>query len=159
MLTTKPPIVLAVMETPRGTALIQQLEAQGVRVMAVSRRDEARAILQGSPPVPIVLTDENLPDGNWRDVINDVAASGIPAEIVVCTSGPEQPLSLCFELLDHGALGLMAEPFDLDQLQWLINTATSRSKTFSRARRLWAAPVEDGIERSINIPPQPVGSA
>jgi DNA-binding NtrC family response regulator len=135
--TTKTPMVLAVMSPVRGSALIRQIEEQGVRVVTASGRAEARAILRAKPLLPIVLTDETLPDGDWRDVLRDVAASGVAAEIVVCTTGPEQPLTLCFELLDHGAFGLLAEPYDPDQLQWLINAATSRSKTLPRTPHAW----------------------
>jgi DNA-binding NtrC family response regulator len=115
------------MDPVRSRALIQHIEAQGVRVIAVAGRDEAQRILRGSPSVPMVLTDESLPDGDWRDVLHDVTAAGGHAAVVVCT-GPDQPLTLSFELLDRGAFGLLAEPFDRDQLQWLINTATSRSR-------------------------------
>jgi DNA-binding NtrC family response regulator len=121
--------VLAVVDPVRSRTLIQQIEAQGVSVIAVAGRDEAQRFLSSSPRVPIVLTDESLPDGDWRDVLQDVSASGVPAEVVVCT-GPDQSLTLCFELLDRGAFGLLAEPFDPDQLQWLINTATSRGRLY-----------------------------
>jgi DNA-binding NtrC family response regulator len=125
----KSPLLLAVMDPARSRALIRQIEDQGVFVIEAAGRDEARLILQSSPGLPIVLTDESLPDGDWRDVLQDVTASGQSAEVVVCT-GPEQSLTLCFELLDRGAFGLMAEPFDRDQLQWLINAATSRSRLY-----------------------------
>lgn len=117
------------MDPDRSRALIRQIEEQGVGVIAAAGRDEARTILQGSPHVPIVLTDESLPDGDWRDVLQDVAAAGVPAEVVVCTAS-SQSMTLCFELLDRGAFGLIAEPFDRDQLQWLINTATSRQRLY-----------------------------
>lgn len=125
----KTPMVLAVMDPNRSRALIQQIEEHGVGVIAASGRDEARSILQGSLRVPIVLTDESLPDGDWRDILQDVTAAGASAEVVVCT-GPHQSMTLCFELLDRGAFGLMAEPFDRDQLQWLINAATSRQRLY-----------------------------
>jgi DNA-binding NtrC family response regulator len=154
---TTDPIVLAVMNPIRGSALVQQIEEQGVQVVAAPGREEARAILQGGPPVTIVLTDETLPDGDWRDILRDVAASGVPAEIVVCTTGPEQPLTLSFELLDHGAFGLMAEPYDPDQLQWLINTATSRSKTLATRKASPAVPA-GSADRAVNLAQHLVGS-
>jgi DNA-binding NtrC family response regulator len=115
------------MNPVRSRALIEQIQDQGVSVLVASGRDEARDILQSSLQVPIILTDESLPDGDWRDVLHDVTAAGLSSEVVVCT-GPEQSLALCFDLLDRGAFGLMSEPFDRDQLQWLINAATSRSR-------------------------------
>ena len=117
------------MDPIRGRALIQQIEEHGASVIAASGRDEARSILQSSPWVPIVLTDESLPDGDWRDVLQDVTAAGLSAEVVVC-AGPSQSMTLCFELLDRGAFGLITEPFDRDQVQWLINTATSRCRLY-----------------------------
>ena len=129
MIAVKSPLVLAVMDPIRSRTLIQHMEDQGVTVIAASGRGEARSILLSSPRVPIVLTDESLPDGDWRDVLQDVAASGLSAEVVVCT-GSEQSMTLCFDLLDHGAFGLMSEPFDRDQLQWLVNAATSRSRLY-----------------------------
>jgi hypothetical protein len=89
-------------------------------------------------------------------VLRDVAASGVPAEIVVCTTGPEQPLTLSFELLDHGAFGLMAEPYDPDQLQWLINAATSRGKV--SARKAWSGLRAGCAEDAPSLPRVPVGS-
>jgi DNA-binding NtrC family response regulator len=129
LIAAKSPLVLAVMDPIRSRALVRQIEEQGVRVISVSGRDEAKRVLRSSPRVPIVLTDESLPDGDWRDVLQDVTASGVPAEVVVCT-GREQSLSLCFDLLDRGAFGMMAEPFDRDQLTWLINAATSRGRLY-----------------------------
>jgi DNA-binding NtrC family response regulator len=129
VIVAKSPLVLAVMDPLRSRSLIQQMEAQGINVIAATGRGEARTILLSSPRVPIILTDESLPDGDWRDVLQDVAASGLTAEVVVCT-GPEQSMTLCFDLLDHGAFGLMSEPFDRDQLQWLVNAATSRSRLY-----------------------------
>lgn len=158
MTPTKAPVVLAVTNRQGSSDLIQQIEQQGVHVIAVSRRDQARAVLQGNPRVPIVLTDENLPDGDWRDVLQDVAASGAGAEIVVCATGAEQPLRLCFELLDHGAFGLMAEPYDPDQLQWLINTATSRCKALPKTASAWTSETASEIAHVADISPQPVGS-
>jgi len=125
----KSPLLLAVMDPVRSRALIEQIKEQGVSVSEASGRDEARSMLRNGPRVSIVLTDESLPDGDWRDVLEDVAASGLSAEVVVCT-GPEQSLALCFDLLDHGAFGMMSEPFDRDQLQWLINAATSRGRLY-----------------------------
>lgn len=154
---TKAPVVLAVTNRVGSSTLIRQIEEQGVRVIAVSRRDEARAILRDNLPIPIVLTDESLPDGDWRDVLQDVAVLGVPAEIVVCATGSEQPLRLCFELLDHGAFGLMAEPYDPDQLQWLINAATSRCKTLPRVCQASSSDPAAEIERPIDIPAEPVG--
>jgi DNA-binding NtrC family response regulator len=122
-------MVLAVMDPDRSRALIPQIEEQGVGVIAASGRNEARSILQGALRVPIVLTDESLPDGDWRDILQDVTAAGAAAEVVVCT-GRHHSMTLCFELLDRGAFGLMAEPFDRDQLQWLINAATSRQRLY-----------------------------
>jgi DNA-binding NtrC family response regulator len=130
LIAPKSPLLLAVMDPIRSRALIQQIEEQGVSVIAASGRDEARSILQSTLRVPIVLTDESLPDGDWRDVLQDVTASGRSAEVVVCT-GSEQSMTLCFELLDHGAFGLVSEPFDRDQLTWLINAATSRSRLYN----------------------------
>ena len=117
------------MDPIRSRALIQQIEDQGIGVIAASGRDEARSILRSSPRVPIVLTDESLPDGDWRDVLQDVTAAGLSAEVVVCTAS-SQSMTLCFELLDRGAFGLIAEPFDRDQLQWLISAATSRQRLY-----------------------------
>jgi DNA-binding NtrC family response regulator len=158
LISTKTPLLLAVINPARGNTLIRQIEEQGVRVVTASDRAEARAILRARPPLPIVLTDETLPDGDWRDVLCDVAASGVAAEIVVCAAGPEQPLRLCFELLDHGAFGLLAEPYDPDQLQWLINAATSRGKALARTPNASrGAPV--GRVIPVLVPRDPVGTA
>ncbi len=117
------------MDPARSSILIQQMEDHGVKVITAAGRGEAKILLLQSPRVPIVLTDESLPDGDWRDVLQDVTSSGLSAEVVVCT-GAEQSMTLCFDLLDHGAFGLMSEPFDRDQLQWLVNAATSRSRLY-----------------------------
>lgn len=154
--TTKTPLVLAVMSPVHRSALLRQIEEQGVCVVTAPGRAEARAILHARPPLSIVLTDETLPDGDWKDVLRDVAASGAPAEIVVCTSGPEQPLTLCFELLDHGAFGLLAEPYDPDQLQWLIHAATARSKTLPRTAHAWRGEAAGSI---IPVSRDPLGAA
>jgi hypothetical protein len=67
-------------------------------------------------------------------------------------------LTLCFELLDHGAFGLLAEPYDPDQLQWLINAATSRSKTLPRTPHAWRGEAAGG-DLAIPVARRPSGAA
>lgn len=127
MIELKVPSVLAVMAPSRARALIRRIEEQGVGVISAAGRNEAQRILRTLHRLPIVVTDESLPDGDWRDVIEDVTTSGVRAEVVVCANST-QATRLCFELLDRGAFGMLAHPFDNDQLHWLINTATSRNR-------------------------------
>jgi DNA-binding NtrC family response regulator len=127
---SKAPLVLVVADPDGGQELIRRIRNYGVEVLAAAGRQEARQILDGCPEVPIVLTAECLADGDWRDVLGDVADSGGRAAVVVYT-GQQRPLNLSFELLDRGAFGLLAEPLDPEQLSWLINTANSRSLLLS----------------------------
>src|SRR5208282_3756537 len=45
------------------------LERQGMRVAHAESRAQAKRMLGGLNPVPLVFTDTQLPDGTWADIL------------------------------------------------------------------------------------------
>jgi DNA-binding NtrC family response regulator len=78
--------VLLVMRRERGSLILEQLEDCCGEVLAAWNCGEARRVLQTQRPIQIVITDTILPDGSWRDVVEDASHREPKPEVIVCDS-------------------------------------------------------------------------
>lgn len=64
----------------------------------------------------VVLSEADLPDGNWKDVLEYVALSAsehyqlVPPQVIVISRLADE--RLWTEVLDRGAFNLLTKPFD-----------------------------------------------
>ncbi len=73
------------------------------------------------PRASLVMCDEKLPDGNWRDVLTRLEAlPGSPALIVASHLADER---LWAEVLNRGAYDLLLEPFRAEEVVRTVGTA------------------------------------
>jgi DNA-binding response OmpR family regulator len=70
--------------------------------------------------VPIVFCECQLPDGNWKDVLSQLAMLDWPRLIVVSRHADER---LWTEVLSQGAFDLLATPFREPELVFAIGWA------------------------------------
>lgn len=125
--------ILLVMPQHRAAPLLKQLRSCGANVQWVTTRQAARQLLEAGEPVQLVLTDTILPDGDWRQVLDDVAESSTQAELIVCARQPNRHF-YC-EVIQNGAYDLIAEPYDPHHTRRVIDAAAARAEM----RRLGAA--------------------
>src|SRR5437660_11286458 len=59
------------------------LERQGMRVTHAESRAQARRMLGGLNPPPLVFTDTQLPDGTWADILAEAEKAAQPVNVIV----------------------------------------------------------------------------
>jgi DNA-binding NtrC family response regulator len=106
-----------------ATILSHMLRSVSTSLHHVGDLQHARAIMQGEP-YQVVLTEANLPDGNWRDVL-ELAQKTQPASEVIVTDASADA-RFWAEALNLGAYDLIAQPFATAEVQRILSNACSR---------------------------------
>jgi DNA-binding NtrC family response regulator len=106
-----------------ATVLSHMLRSVSTSLHHVNDLQHARAIMQGEP-YQVVLTEANLPDGNWRDVL-ELAQKTEPASEVIVTDASADA-RFWAEVLNLGAYDLIAQPFATAEVQRILSNACSR---------------------------------
>ena len=97
---------------------------------------QARAKLRQSD-YEVILTEADLPDGNWLDVLH--VARKHPAELEVIVTDPHADARFWSEALNLGAYDLVSQPFYEPEVRRILSNACSR--TTSQAYPITAAAV------------------
>ena len=125
-------------------ALIKySLEPLGLRLTSASTLKEARALLR-QESVEGILLDLGLPDGNGRELLDELA--GDPLSIVVLTARSEE--ATLNDCLQRGAVDFVRKPFDEMRLRASVASAlrqTHQARTLSRLEAEIHTP--HGLER------------
>lgn len=85
---------------------------------------EALAFLQRNP-VPVVVCERDLPDGNWKDVMEPLSAMSDPPEVIVTSRLADDHLWL--EVLNAGGYDVLTRPLDRQEAR----------RTVALARQHW----------------------
>jgi DNA-binding NtrC family response regulator len=109
-----------------ATVLSDMLRSVSTNLRHVGDLQHARAIMQGEP-YRVILTEANLPDGNWRDVL-ELARKTEPASDVIVTDASADA-RFWAEALNLGAYDLIAQPFAAAEVQRILSNACSRPST------------------------------
>ncbi len=72
---------------------------------------------------PVVLSDAELPDGGWRNLLDALAAFPAPPRLIVCSRTADE--RLWAEVLNLGAYDLLLQPFDRGEVTRVIELAYS----------------------------------
>jgi DNA-binding NtrC family response regulator len=112
-----------------ATVLSQILRSVSTSLDHVADLKHARAIMQGEP-YQVILTEANLPDGTWRDVL-ELARKTEPAPDVIVTDASADA-RFWAEALNLGAYDLIAQPFATAEVQRILANACSRSSTLPK---------------------------
>ena len=116
-------------------ALRQGLEEQAIEIHTARNCFEAALVLCSSFPPHLVLTDLELPDGDWSDVLRFAASACAPVNVVVVS--PQVDIGLYIEAMELGAFDFMVSPPSLQELSHILRVATANVC----ARRLKSRPV------------------
>src|SRR4051794_26817592 len=69
----------------------------------------------------VILTEANLPDGNWLDALH--LARGVPAEVKVIVTDSQADARLWSEALNMGAYDVVARPFYEPEVRRILHNA------------------------------------
>jgi DNA-binding NtrC family response regulator len=106
-----------------ATALSRMLGSLSVPIQYVADLAHARLKMQGGV-YQVILTEANLPDGTWLDVL-DVARRVSPNSEVIVTDAAADA-RFWAEALNMGAYDLLAQPFAPAEVQRILSNACSR---------------------------------
>jgi DNA-binding response OmpR family regulator len=82
--------------------------------------------------VDVVLSDRELPEGGWREMLSDLQALADPPALVVKARLADD--SLWAEVLNMGGYDVLAEPLDNDEVRRVMSAA-ARHFVNERQRR------------------------
>jgi DNA-binding NtrC family response regulator len=106
--------ILIVAAQPAAGLLLRQCARRGWTGIAAGLCSEAAATLQAHVP-GIILTQDALPDGTWREVFQSAASIRPEAMRAVCSS--QSTLQLWIDVLAEGGCELLPEPCPDDLLE------------------------------------------
>ncbi len=110
--------ILIVTAKPVADFVLQQCARRGWSVVAAGLCSEAEAALRATAP-GIVITQDTLPDGTWREVFQSAAAIDPNAVRVVCSG--QSTLHLWMDVFSQGGYELLPEPCPEDLLERVFN--------------------------------------
>ncbi len=73
----------------------------------------------------VILTEAQLQDGNWVDVLNLANDLALPSAVIVTHRLADE--RLWAEVLNLGAYDLLVQPFDAGEVQRILTSASLRS--------------------------------
>lgn len=81
---------------------------------------EAVALLRGKP-VPVVLCDQALSDGSWKDLLDEIASLPAPPVLIVTSRLADD--HLWAEVMSCGGYDVLEKPFNQSELVRVISLA------------------------------------
>ena len=116
------------------------LERLGVHVTHAGSRAQAKRMLGGFGPAPLVFTDTQLPDGTWADILALGEKAAIPVNVIVVARVVDTRFYV--EAIEAGAFDFIAPPFNSSDLAHVIRCAVD-NVTMRRSKHVGASPVVD----------------
>jgi len=83
-------------------------------------RSEARDFMDANP-VRVVISERDLPEGGWRDILDDLMQRPEPAALVVTSRLADD--ALWAEVLNMGGYDVLAVPLDSEEVMRVIGAA------------------------------------
>ena len=117
MATTTLPVVVASSDPENRRALTTILQSEGWDPLWASRIQDCVEILR-SRPSAIVLCDERLRDGTYRDLLDNCKTVSNEARILVLARHPDWPEYL--DVLRSGGFDLLAWPSSSTNVIWAL---------------------------------------
>ena len=84
---------------------------------------EATVLLPENPP-PVVICERDLPDGNWKDILEALTLLAPPPSLIVASRLADEYLWV--EVLHLGGCDVLAKPFDEEEVLWAVTSAGRR---------------------------------
>ena len=97
------------------------LERQGMRTLHAESRAQAKLMLGGLNPAPLVFTDTQLPDGTWADILSMAEKAAQPVNVIVVARVVNTRFYV--EAIETGAFDFLAPPFNATDLAYVVRSA------------------------------------
>jgi len=92
----------------------------GWRLLEARNRRRALHCLQKNP-VQVVIAESDLPDWNWKHVLNDLRRMAAPPQLVVTSATADE--YLWAEVLNVGGYDVLAQPLEADEVERVVVSA------------------------------------
>jgi DNA-binding NtrC family response regulator len=102
-------------------ALQGALERQGMHIIHAESRAQAKRLLGGLNPAPLVFTDTQLPDGTWADILAVAEKAARPVNVIVVARVVNTRFYV--EVIETGAFDFLAPPFNATDLAYVVRSA------------------------------------
>src|SRR5690348_17897071 len=99
-------------------SLESALEHQGMRVTHAESRAQARRMLGGLDPAPLVFTDTQLPDGTWADILAEAEKAAQPVNVIIVARVLDTRFYV--EAIETGAFDFLVPPFMAADLAYVV---------------------------------------
>src|SRR5208283_787077 len=105
-----------------------------------ARTVESAIDLLSRSPVPVVMTERDLPLGNWKDVL--AAIQQLPQTPLLIVTARLADEHLWAEVLNLGGHDVLSQPFQVSELLWVLGNAWRRvENNWTQALKLKGRPV------------------
>jgi two-component system response regulator PilR (NtrC family) len=117
-------VLVALADPASQKALTNVLPSHGAEPVFASTLREARAVLS-SEPIALVVCEDHLADGNYRDLlpVARAARGDVPVVVASRIDNPEEYL----EAMKLGAFDFVAAPFSRTELERIVHNALNRA--------------------------------
>jgi DNA-binding NtrC family response regulator len=115
------------------------LERQGVQILHAESRAQAKLMLGGQNPAPLVFTDTQLPDGTWADILAQAEKAAQPVNVIVVSRLVDTRFYV--EVIETGAFDFLAPPFVATDVAFVVRSALD-NVVARRASRPYTAHTE-----------------
>ena len=113
--------VLAVSPLDRDQRALGRIFAHSDwNVLTVATIGEARDRLC-DPSISVVICDRDLPDGSWRELLQELSCRETPPRLVVTSAHADD--QLWAEVLNRGGYDVLAQPFDSSEVFRVVGLA------------------------------------
>jgi DNA-binding NtrC family response regulator len=119
------------------------LERQGMHIIEAQSRAQAKRMLGGLNPAPLVFTDTQMPDGTWADILAVADKAAEPVNVIVVARVVDTRFYV--EAIETGAFDFLAPPFNATDLAYVVRTALDNAVARRAARPRPTHPVEEGL--------------
>ena len=89
-------------------------------VRGVRTRREGTILVSRNPP-PVIICERDLPDGNWKDILDALTLLAPPPSLIVASRLADEHLWV--EVLHVGGHDVLAKPLDEKEVLWAVSSA------------------------------------
>ena len=136
-------------------SLKHALECQGLRVTEAKSHAQAKRMLGGLDPAPLVFTDTELPDGTWADILAVAGRAARPVNVVVVARLVDTRFYV--DTIEAGAFDFIAPPFNATDLAHVVRCAAANVLTRRAAQHHPARSIRDILLAEVPEPSAQVG--
>jgi DNA-binding NtrC family response regulator len=119
------------------------LERQGMHIIEAQSRAQAKRMLGGLNPAPLVFTDTQMPDGTWADILAVAEKAAEPVNVIVVARVVDTRFYV--EAIETGAFDFLAPPFNATDLAYVVRTALDNALARRAARPRPTNLAEEGV--------------